>query len=113
MVSAIEGQGMHHKGLVRLSRSSLSTGSAIVDHINRVPNCALHLQVFLNQVALGPLVTSAVFTWNLLLQNKASEIPQKLKQDLVPTMVNGGPSSFLVICTTFHMLFAFKSVLDL
>ncbi|KAL3142914.1 hypothetical protein ABBQ38_003201 [Trebouxia sp. C0009 RCD-2024] len=46
-------------------------------------------KVFLNQVALGPLVTSAVFTWNLLLQNKASEIPQKLRQDLVPTMVNG------------------------
>ena len=51
--------------------------------------CFLHLQVFLNQVALGPLVTSVAFTWNLMLQNKTSAIPQKMKQDLVPTMVNG------------------------
>lgn len=46
-------------------------------------------KVFLNQVALGPLVTTVVFSWNLLLQGQAHDIPDKLKRDLVPTMVNG------------------------
>lgn len=46
-------------------------------------------KVTLNQVALGPVVTTVVFTWNLLLQQRSSEIPEKLRHDLVPTMVNG------------------------
>ncbi|KAA6429931.1 hypothetical protein WJX79_000232 [Trebouxia sp. C0005] len=46
-------------------------------------------KVTLNQLALGPIVTTVVFTWNLLLQQRASEVPDKLKRDLVPTMVNG------------------------
>ncbi len=49
------------------------------------------MQVTLNQLALGPIVTTVVFTWNLLLQQRASEVPDKLKRDLVPTMVNGEP----------------------
>lgn len=49
-------------------------------------------------------MTSVVFTWNLLLQNKASEIPTKLKRDLVPTMVNGGPSRFCdIIISMFEI----------
>ena len=47
------------------------------------------VQVALNQLALGPLVTTAVFAWNLVLQQKGSELPEKLRQDLIPTMVNG------------------------
>lgn len=66
--------------------------------------CFLHLQVFLNQVALGPLVTSVAFTWNLLLQEKASEIPQKLKQDLVPTMVNGTSSRLHQLVLTLQFV---------
>lgn len=50
------------------------------------------MQVTLNQLALGPIVTTVVFTWNLLLQQRASEVPDKLKRDLVPTMVNGEPT---------------------
>lgn len=71
-----------------------------------------YLQVFLNQAALGPLVTSVVFTWNLLLQNKASEIPQKVKQDLVPTMVNGEqPASYVVQIISKNLLGPNVSVL--
>lgn len=47
------------------------------------------LQVSLNQLALAPVVLSAVFTWNLILQQKSSEVRGKLKRDLLPTMVNG------------------------
>ena len=61
-------------------------------------------------MALGPLVTSVVFTWNLLLQSKASEIPQKLKRDLVPTMVNGRASPFLASRTTLDTQFLPKRV---
>lgn len=46
-------------------------------------------KVALNQLVLGPIVTTVVFTWNLLLQQQSQEIPRKLKRDLVPTMVNG------------------------
>ncbi len=53
------------------------------------------MQVTLNQLALGPIVTTVVFTWNLLLQQRASEVPDKLKRDLVPTMVNGEPTLLL------------------
>lgn len=51
------------------------------------------LQISLNQLALGPVVTAVVFTWNLVLQNRASEVPDKLRQDFVPTLVNGKPES--------------------
>ncbi len=53
------------------------------------------MQVTLNQLALGPIVTTVVFTWNLLLQQRASEVPDKLKKDLVPTMVNGASTLLL------------------
>lgn len=46
-------------------------------------------KISLNQLALGPVVTAVVFTWNLALQNRASEVPDKLRQDFVPTLVNG------------------------
>jgi len=47
------------------------------------------IKVSLNQLALAPVVLSAVFTWNLILQQKSSEVRGKLKRDLLPTMVNG------------------------
>lgn len=57
-----------------------------------VPDIApytLSLQVTLNQLALAPVVLAAVFTWNLVLQRHQHEVPQKIKRDLVPTMVTG------------------------
>ena len=56
--------------------------------------CACSMQVALNQLVLGPIVTTVVFTWNLLLQQQSQEIPGKLKRDLVPTMINGKIRSF-------------------
>eukprot|EP00891_Asterochloris_glomerata_P008952 jgi/Astpho2/8952/e_gw1.00133.284.1_t len=47
------------------------------------------LQVALNQLALAPVVLTTVFAWNLLLTQKADEIPSKIKRDMVPTMING------------------------
>lgn len=71
----------------------------VCGNLQRYADCRfLHVQVFLNQVALGPLVTSVAFTWNLLLQNQTSEISQKLKRDLVPTMVNGEQPAFCALC---------------
>lgn len=43
----------------------------------------------LNQLALAPVVLTTVFAWNLLLTQKADEIPSKIKRDMVPTMING------------------------
>ena len=51
-------------------------------------------QVALNQLALAPVVLTTVFAWNLLLTQKADEIPCKIRRDLVPTMINGEP-----VCT--------------
>ena len=54
-----------------------------------IPICSSEVQVALNQLVLGPIVTTVVFTWNLMLQQQSSQLPGKLKRDLVPTMVNG------------------------
>ena len=82
----------------------------------------LHVQVFLNQTALAPVVCgvnvhtrhhsylsgayagraraatlcaqvlSVVFAWNMVLTGQASKVTGKIKLDLVPTMVNGAPA---------------------
>eukprot|EP00877_Chromochloris_zofingiensis_P013579 jgi/Chrzof1/8475/Cz03g12020.t1 len=52
-------------------------------------------KVTLNQLALAPVTLAAVFTWNLALTNKTNDIPEKLKRDLVPSMINGEHNSEL------------------
>jgi hypothetical protein len=47
--------------------------------------------VLLNQVALAPVVLAVVFAWNLSLTGEGQQIPGKIRRDLVPSMVNGGP----------------------
>ena len=51
--------------------------------------CVCSAQVLSNQLILSPIVLSTVFTWNLALSNKASEIGTKIKRDLLPTAANG------------------------
>lgn len=46
-------------------------------------------KVALNQLCLAPLVITGVFTWNLGLQGKLGELPAKVRQDFVPTMLTG------------------------
>lgn len=46
-------------------------------------------KVALNQLALGPVVTSCLFAWNLALQGRRDEVPGKIRTDLLPTLVKG------------------------
>jgi protein Mpv17 len=46
-------------------------------------------KVFLNQACLAPLVIGGVFAWNLALQKKAKEWPDKMRQDFVSTLTTG------------------------
>ena len=46
-------------------------------------------KVTANQLLLAPCTLTAVFSWNLPLAGRAAELPDKLKQDLFPTMMNG------------------------
>ncbi|KAF5837020.1 hypothetical protein DUNSADRAFT_4945 [Dunaliella salina] len=46
-------------------------------------------KVAANQLLLAPVTLSTVFSWNLALTGKASDIPSKIRDDLLPTMVNG------------------------
>jgi protein Mpv17 len=46
-------------------------------------------KVTANQLILAPITLSTVFTWNLTLTGKQHELKDKMKNDLVPTMLNG------------------------
>jgi protein Mpv17 len=46
-------------------------------------------KVTANQLLLAPVTLTAVFSWNLICTGKEKEISAKLKNDLVPTMMNG------------------------
>ena len=52
-------------------------------------------KVALNQLCLAPVVISAVFAWNLGLQQRLGEWPDKARQDFVPTLLNGAPGQRL------------------
>ncbi|KAL5989777.1 hypothetical protein ACLOJK_010671 [Asimina triloba] len=49
----------------------------------------LSLKVLLNQIVLGPCVIAVVFGWNNLWLGKLSELPNKYKQDALPTLLFG------------------------
>ncbi|KAI3457109.1 hypothetical protein Pfo_013772 [Paulownia fortunei] len=49
----------------------------------------LMMKVLLNQVVLGPTVIAVVFAWNNLWQGKLSELPNKYKNDALPTLFTG------------------------
>ncbi|KAK9821068.1 hypothetical protein WJX74_008596 [Apatococcus lobatus] len=42
-----------------------------------------------NQLCLGPTILLTSFTWNYALQNQLNQLPEKLKKDGIPTMLNG------------------------
>jgi hypothetical protein len=46
-------------------------------------------QVAANQLLLGPITLSTVFAYNLALLGKAHAIPDKIRNDLYPTIQNG------------------------
>lgn len=51
--------------------------------------CPFDVQVTLNQLALAPVTLVAVFTWNLALTGQTAALQNKIKHDLVPSMING------------------------
>ena len=51
--------------------------------------CCCALQVALNQLALAPVTLAAVFAWNLGLTGQWDALPNKITNDLVPSMING------------------------
>ncbi|KAL6755981.1 hypothetical protein V8C86DRAFT_2658701 [Haematococcus lacustris] len=46
-------------------------------------------KVTANQLMLAPVTLSSVFAWNLTLSGRAGQVADKIKDDLVPTMMNG------------------------
>ncbi|EYU37350.1 hypothetical protein ABFS82_13G038500 [Erythranthe guttata] len=46
-------------------------------------------KVVLNQIVLGPTVIGIIFAWNNLWQGKLSELPNKYKNDALPTLLTG------------------------
>ena len=49
--------------------------------------------------ALCTQVLSVVFAWNLVLTGRGSKVTGKIRNDLVPTMVNGAPTLWSVLPT--------------
>lgn len=46
-------------------------------------------KLVLNQVVLGPIAVSAVFTWVMVSSQKASYLGSKFQRDFIPTLING------------------------
>jgi protein Mpv17 len=46
-------------------------------------------KVSANQLCLAPIVIAGVFAWNLALQNKIEELPNKVRHHFVPTLLDG------------------------
>ncbi|WIA08168.1 hypothetical protein OEZ85_007622 [Tetradesmus obliquus] len=46
-------------------------------------------KVTLNQLALAPVTLCAVFAWNLGLTGQWHAVPEKIQNDMVPSMING------------------------
>ena len=57
-----------------------------------------------NQLALGPVVLAAVFTWNLALTRQLSALPGKIQRDLPPTIVNGWKFWVPMSCINFALV---------
>lgn len=62
----------------------------LLDYFMPAKNTANFLsKVTLNQLALAPVTLVAVFTWNLALTGQTAALQNKIKHDLVPSMING------------------------
>ncbi len=48
------------------------------------------MQVAANQLILAPITLSTVFAWNLALTGQGHALGDKIRNDLWPTMQNGG-----------------------
>jgi protein Mpv17 len=55
--------------------------------VRSIPNFLA--KVSLNQLCLAPIVIAGVFAWNLALQNKIEELPNKVRHHFVPTLLDG------------------------
>lgn len=62
---------------------------ALFSHFGNASVTHFASKVALNQLVLGPVVCTAVFAWTLALQQRAAELPGKVKRDLIPTMRRG------------------------
>eukprot|EP00884_Botryococcus_braunii_P019047 jgi/Botrbrau1/5826/Bobra.0366s0011.1 len=65
-----------------------------------------------NQLLLGPVVLTAVFTWSLAFQGQLEKLPGKLKRDLFPSISNGwkfwipaASINFLLIPLPYQVLY--------
>ncbi|XP_047951131.1 protein SYM1 [Salvia hispanica] len=62
----------------------------LLDHFMPQKNFQnLTAKVVLNQVVLGPTVIGVIFAWNNLWLGKLSELPDKYKNDALPTLLTG------------------------
>lgn len=59
-------------------------------------------KVALNQVVLGPIVLTSAFAWTFVLQNQANRLKQKVRKDLLPTLVNGWKFWVPAACINFY-----------
>jgi hypothetical protein len=61
--------------------------------------------VTLNQLALAPVTLCAVFAWNLGWTGQWHAVPDKIQNDLVPSMINGEPNiNQLALVTHIFMI---------
>ncbi|KAL2630063.1 hypothetical protein R1flu_014749 [Riccia fluitans] len=62
----------------------------LLDHLMPVKNTSNFLiKVALNQLVLGPIVVSIVFSWNALWTNRLPELPGQLQRLAIPTLIDG------------------------
>lgn len=64
----------------------------------------------LNQIVLGPTVIAVIFAWNNLWQGKLSELPNRYKNDALPTLFTGEILYFHfvlknMICIPYELMF--------
>ncbi|KAL3702305.1 hypothetical protein R1sor_020327 [Riccia sorocarpa] len=62
----------------------------LLDHLMPVKNFSnFVIKVALNQLVLGPIVVSIVFSWNALFTNRLPELPRQLQRHALPTLIDG------------------------
>ena len=89
--------------------------NAYFHHIGKVCNGPIQ-KTLMNQFAFAPVNIAAGIAWNLTLQNRASEIKDNVKTNLIPGLTEGAaywiPMNMLIfsfVPTTHHFV-AFKLV---
>jgi len=62
------------------------------------------IKVGLNQIILGPVVLSSVWTWTLTLQGHKDQILGKLSRELLPCAINGWKFWVPAACVNFWII---------